>query len=143
MRKGFTLIEVLLSITIIAMIVGLSIPIYQSLFFRNDLDIAAETAAHALRRAQLLAQSVEEDDAWGVAIETGRVTLYRGTDFLTRDASYDETVLISDHISPSGLTEIPFAAFTGIPETSGTIVLTSTTQETRSITVNTYGMVEY
>ncbi|KKT34575.1 MAG: hypothetical protein UW24_C0026G0001, partial [Parcubacteria group bacterium GW2011_GWA2_44_12] len=36
-NAGFTLIEVLLSITAIAIIAGISIPVYQSFQNRNDL----------------------------------------------------------------------------------------------------------
>src|SRR3989338_10957347 len=92
-NAGFTLIEVLLSITAIAIIAGISIPVYQSFKNRNDLDIAATVFAQTARRAQVLAQAADGDTSWGARAQSGSITLFKGGSYATRDASYDETYL--------------------------------------------------
>jgi len=44
---------------------------------------------------------------------------------------------------PSGITEVVFTKFTGLPQTAGTITLTSSTNEMRNIVINQKGMVSY
>jgi len=63
--KGFTLLEVLLSISILVVIAGLSAPVYLGFQTRNDLDVATTSVANALRRAQVLSESSEGDDTLG------------------------------------------------------------------------------
>jgi len=140
---GFTLIEVLLSIAAIAVISGLSIPIYQSFQVKNDVDIAVTTLAQSLRRAQALSRASDGDTTWGLNITSGSIILFKGTSFSVRDSSFDEVFSVPTSISPSGLGEIVFTKLSGEPQTAGIIILNSTTGETASVTVNAKGMVEY
>ena len=140
---GFTLLEVLLSVSAIGIIAGIAIPVYQSFQVRNDLDIATAEIAQSLRRAQVLAEAVDGDSGWGVFVGGGSLTLFQGVAYATRDPSFDEVFVIPASITPSGVTEVVFAKFTGLPQTTGTITLTSTNNETRTITINAKGMVSY
>ncbi len=141
--SGFTLIEMLLVIAIIAIISGISIPVYQSFQVRNDLDIATASIVQSLRRAAVLSQAVDNDTSWGVYVTSGSLTLFKGTSYATRDSNFDELFDIPLTITPSGVSEIVFTKFTGLPQTTGTITLTSNTNETRTITINAKGMVNY
>lgn len=142
-NKGFTLIEVMLSLAIIAIIAGMSVPIYQSFQVKNDLDIAATTIAQTFRRAEMLAQASAGDSSWGVHAGSGRIVLFQGTSYATRNSAYDEISDLPLDITATGTTEFIAAHFTGYPVTAGTLTLTSTANETRTITINNYGMVEY
>ena len=142
-NKGFTLIEVLLSISAIAIIAGISIPVYQSIQNRNDLDIAATTIAQSLRRAQVLSRSVDSDTTSGVYVQSGSVTIFHGASYATRDTTVDEIFQISPTITLGGVSQIVFSKMTGLPTSTGTITLTSITNETRNITINSKGMVNY
>ncbi len=142
-NAGFTLLEVLLSVAAIAIIAGISVPIYQSFQVRNDLDIATVTIAQAFRRAQLLSQAVDGDTGWGVFVQSGSITLFKGISYAARDTAFDEIFEVPTNITPTGVSEIVFTKFTGNPQTTGTIILTSSTNETRSIIINAKGMVNY
>ena len=143
MSKGFTLIEVLLSIAAIAIIAGISVPIYQSFQVRNDLDIATVEIAQSARRVQTLSQAVDGDTSWGINIQSGSMVVFKGTSYTARDAAFDEVFDVPTSITPSGISEVVFAKFTGLPQTIGTITLTSNANETRIITINAKGMVSY
>jgi hypothetical protein len=110
---------------------------------RNDLDIAAVTTAQSLRRAALLSQAVDGDTSWGVKIQTGNITLFKGISYVARDITYDEVSNLPTSITPSGLSEIVFTKFSGLPGSTSTITLTSNANETRTITINPKGMVSY
>lgn len=140
---GFTLIEMLLSVAVIAVLAGVLAPVYQSFQVRNDLDIAAVTAAQSLRRAEALAQAVDGDTSWGVRVQPGSVTVFKGASYATRDTALDESFDVPASITPSGVSEVVFAKFTGLPQTTGTITFISHANETRAITINTKGMVSY
>ena len=142
-NAGFTLIEVLLSITAIAIIAGISIPVYQSFQNRNDLDIAATVFAQTARRAQVLAQAADGDTSWGARAQSGSITLFKGGSYATRDASFDETFDMPTSIILSGIQEFVFTKFTGLPQTTGTLMLTSSNNETRTVTFNEKGVASY
>lgn len=142
-NTGFTLLEVLLSVAIIALLAGLGTPIYQSFQVRNDLDVATNTIAQSLRRAQVLSQAVDGDTSWGLSVQGGAVTLFRGVSYASRDASFDEVFDLPGSIIPSGVSEVVYEKFTGEPQTTGTVILTSNANETRNITINEKGTISY
>jgi len=142
-NAGFTLIEILLSIAAITIIAGISIPIYQLFQVRNDLDIATVEIVQSVRRAQILSQAVDGDTSWGIKIQSGSIIVFKGVSYAARDATFDELFDVPTSMTPSGVSEIVFTKFTGLPQTTGTITLTSNANETRTITINAKGMVSY
>ena len=142
-NKGFTLLEVLLSVAVIGILAGAGVPIYQTLQNRNDMDIVVSSFAQSLRRAQLLSQAVANDTTWGVRIRPGFIILFQGQNFMGRDPNFDEEISIPPSIRISGTPEIVFNKFTGIPQTAGTLTLTSVNNETETLTINTKGTVNY
>jgi len=142
-QTGFTLLEVLLVVLLVGLLAGIGIPVYHALQTRNDLDIAQAAAAQNLRRAQVLASAADGDTSWGVRVQTGSVVVFKGASFAGRDQNYDETFEISSSIVPSGLAEIVFSKYAGLPQSIGTITLTSAANEQRVITINSKGMVGY
>ncbi len=144
MRKdGFTLIEVLLALALITILLGFSAPMYQAFQTKQHLLSAAEMTAQALRRAQALAEASDGDASWGVSTASGNVVLYQGASYAARDASYDETYELPDSVVASGLSEIVFTRFTGLPTTIGSMTFTSSSNESRSISINEQGIVSW
>lgn len=137
------MLEVLLTISAITIIAGVAIPVYQQVQVRNDLDIAATTFTQSAHRAQVLAQAIDGDTTWGVYVQLGSITLFQGASYGARDTAFDETFDVPTSITPSGISEVVFAKFSGLPTATGTATLTSNTNETRNITVNAKGMVSY
>jgi prepilin-type N-terminal cleavage/methylation domain-containing protein len=142
-ERGFTLIEMLLSIAIIVMLVGLSLPVYQSFQSRNDLDIATQSIADMLRRAQSYARGVNGDTTWGVHLQSGSATLFKGASYASRATGFDETTVIASTYTVSGVSDVVFSKFSATPSTTGSITLARTTNDTRTISINGKGMVSY
>lgn len=143
--RGFTLMEVLLSVSIIAILTGLSAPIYASFQVRNDVDITTQSIADMLRRAQTYARGNSGDSQWGVRIQSDTATLFKGSTYAARVQAYDETTTIPGSMAPSGLinTDVVFTKLDAAPSSTGSITLTTNTNETRTITINAKGMVTY
>lgn len=141
-QRGFSLLEVLLSVAIISFLAGLSMPIYAGFHTRNSMDLAAQSIAQALRRAEAYSQAVKGDSQWGVRVASGTATLYKGSSYALRDTAYDENITIPGNVAVSGLSEVVFTKLSGAPSTTGTVTL-STTNQTRNISINAKGMVDY
>lgn len=142
-RRGFSILEVGLSIGLIGILTVITIPMYQGVQSRNNLDVAAMEMTQSLRRAQILSQAVDGDTAWGLYVQNGSITLFKGTSYTTRDTDFDETFIVPTNLAFTGLSEIVFTQFSGMPQTTGTITITAPSNETRTVTINAKGMVEY
>lgn len=142
-QAGFTLVELLLSLAVITVVAGLTLPVYASFQTRNELDLTAQKIASQLRRAQTYSRAVSGDSQWGVAVQSGAATLYKGASYATRDTTYDETVSIPGTIALSGVSDVPFAELTGYPTTTGAIILTLDADDIRTVSINAKGMVSY
>lgn len=139
---GFTLLELLLSVAIISALAGLSLPVYRTLLQKNDLDIAAVTIAQSMRRSQLLSQAVDGDTTWGVKVQSGNIVVFKGASYAARDTTFDETFDVPGTIGVGGATEIVFGKFTGLPQTTGVINL-STESDARSVSINEKGTIGF
>lgn len=126
-----------------AIIGGMIIPMYRTFLIRDDLDIAATTLAQNLRRAQALSQAADGDTTWGVHVGVGSILIFKGANYVSRDASFDENTSITTTIVPTGISEVVFAKTTGMPTATGTFSFTSQANETRTITINEKGTVDY
>ncbi|PIW37104.1 MAG: hypothetical protein COW24_01875 [Candidatus Kerfeldbacteria bacterium CG15_BIG_FIL_POST_REV_8_21_14_020_45_12] len=142
-QDGFTLLEILLSVVLIGVMAMFSVPVYQRYQVRNDLHVAADTWVQTSRRAETLARSGSNDTTWGIEVHQGSITLFQGADYASRDSDMDEVFSIPSSMTFSGDTEILFEKFTGAPSAATSTTLTSTTGQTKTITINSKGMVDY
>jgi len=133
MRRGFSTVELLITVAIIAIVAGVTVPLYRHYQIRNDLELAVEQAIQALGRAQLLSQIAQEGSEWGFQVPTG--TLFRGRTYATRNANYDEVYAPPSTITASGLPEVSFSLLDGMPSASGTIVLENILGDRRTIVI--------
>lgn len=141
--NGFTLLEILLSVGLITILAGLSMPVAQRFQVQNDVLIASTTIAQNMRRAQIESQAVNGDSTWGIKIQSGSVVVFQGTNYASRVTTYDETFDLPTSITPTGLGEVVFAKMTGLPTTTGTVTLTDNAGVVKTIVINSMGNVTY
>jgi len=140
--RGFSLVEMLLSIAIIAIIAGLTAPVFFSYQADNEFGLAVDTGVRSLRRAQFLAQNMEKDSNWGVNFSTSSITLYSGANYAGRNADYDERYDLASNVT-STAADINFLKFSGQPPAAATATLRSVSGKHTSISVNPMGLVDF
>ena len=140
--KGFSLLEVLLAISILTIIAGIFAPIYGYFYNRNNLDLAAQQTVQGLRHAQILAKNSERDADWGVYLNSNFITLFKGVSYLSRDDLYDESEGLPGGTVSSLPTEIVFSKASGTPKTFPIITLNQN-NESKIITINSQGIISY
>lgn len=132
-RPAFTALELMLVVGILAGLAAFSVPAYRDYQVRNDLVRVTDQVSQALGRAQLRAQAGQRESAWGYSVS--HATLFAGSNYAGRNASYDEFYPMPDTIETSGLDEVSFARLTGAPSATGTIILTSLRGERREVRI--------
>jgi prepilin-type N-terminal cleavage/methylation domain-containing protein len=141
-QSGFTLLEVLLTITLMGIIFTFTIPFYQSFRVNNNLDVSANVLAQSLYRAQIFSQAVAGDAPWGIRIQANSIVLFQGTDYANRDTSLDEIYELPTGIILTGLSEIVFAKLSGTPNLTGAIIFSNNfNNKTKTVWMNEKGIV--
>lgn len=138
---AFTLIEVLLSITVLGILAGVSAPLVINFQKKNDINNVINILQTTVEKASWKSSSTTQDSNWGVDIRNSTITLFKGNTYSTRDATYDETYTITDNITLSGDSEIVFDKKTGYPDSSKSLTIENST-DSYSITINEYGNIE-
>ncbi len=115
-RKGFTLIEVMLSVAVISGLLSVGTSAFFQVVSRVAVANAEETYQSSLRRAQTLARNQYQNTNWGLYLDaTGpQVVIYSGDTYAARNDTLDEPVKLDGavEIDQSGL-DINFAQLTG------------------------------
>lgn len=142
-RGGFTLIEVMLSIAILAILLSLGAPMFLSYIKRNDLAVAENILVHDLYRAQSQSRNSNSSDSWGVYVTNGGITLFRGASYSSRYPADDQRYELPSSITVSGTNEYVFSEFSGLPQNIGSTSLVSNNGDTASISLNSKGVVEH
>lgn len=140
--KAFTLIELLLVITIMGIMGGVSAPFLSSFMERSRIATTTNIIVRSLRKAQAYSISGKEGSEWGVRYEQGALALFKGTDYDTRDPSFDENFSLSEILQVAGLDEVYFGKLRGEPSGAISVIITSPTQDPKTIIGNSEGMID-
>ncbi len=122
-NSGFTLIEILIVMAVIASLAGLgffmSVDVYRSTSFNSDV----ESLAFLLGRARGQALNNIDGIPHGIKIEPGQYTLFEGQNFALRNQAKDETTAFNGSLSFTGPNEIIFSQLSGDSTASGSLVV--------------------
>jgi len=138
MKKGLTLLEVLLVIAIFAIIFAFSAPFALNFYRTQLIEETRSEVIFALQAAKHGAVLQKNDSNFGVHFMAGNYTIFQGNSYANRIADQDEVFLVKNDIIFSGLTDIVFLKQTGLPSATGTIILTNE-NDTRGILVGNSG----
>lgn len=142
MRKGFTIIELLLIIALASILAAASAPLYTSFLAKNHLENKTFEVKNTLYKAQSNAIAGRQDLNWGVYFASGQFILFAGDSFAGRNPAFDEIYILPATVSTSGLNEVIFQKPRGIPSMVGTITISSTEGASNTVAVNSEGVAE-
>lgn len=141
---GFTAIELILVVVLVALLAGVTVPMYGKFQVTNNLDLTVSKSVQTLRRAQVLSQANDGDSNWGVSIGQDQILLFKGNSSTTRSTEFDEIFNLEGNIQISGQQDIVFEKLTGKPQSFGSInIASNNNNESRTITINSKGMLSY
>lgn len=140
--KAFTLVEIMLVLSIFAIVAAIAVPLTLNWQNSEETELVTLTIVDGVRTAQNKARSNVEDSDWGAKVQTDKLIVFKGSDFSTRDQSFDEDFPFSQLVSVSGKSEIVFQKNSGrLPTTSSTQI--SLGEYSWTISINKLGTVSY
>lgn len=123
--SGFTLIEILIAVAILALAVSLVLPNFNFFQRQSSLDMTAQEIIGALRLAQNKTLASEGADSFGLYFETDKFTLFKGLTFYPTSPENDThklpPALRLSEVNLSGGGVIVFDRLTGATANSGSL----------------------
>jgi len=148
MEKGYTLIELIIVVSVMMILTGLAIFNLQSIGGGANIEQAKTIVVAALREAATSSRAVLDDQSWGVHFETNKIIIFAssGSGFSETD-SKNKVKLLGDNITcdvvlSGGGNDILFIKRTAGTDQPGTITL-SLGSDNKEIIINSQGSINY
>ncbi len=138
--KGFSLIEIMLVMTLTFIVMLFVMPIGMSFYRAQLLTEATNTLVSNLRLAQSSALSGKNNDSFGVSVQEGEFVVFQGDSYGSRTVTEDTVFPVSSAVEVTGLTEVVFERWVGMPSATGTVTL-SYGERQRTININSAGLI--
>lgn len=139
MRRGFSLLEIIVSTTILLLLLGTGLMFSFPYLRRQQLNAAATATVSELRQAQAEAYAQKNDAAHGIKAFTDRVVRFEGASYAARATSKDRTTQFPTTMTVSGISEFVFPASSYTPSASGTLTITQD-YDSVDIAISSYGV---
>lgn len=139
--RGFTIIELILVMSVLVTIMAFSTPYITAYMTRNNWGVAVDRIMSEIVKAQSLAMSgrvISGNSTWGVCLTSGKLRLFNGS---CATPNLSEDYVIPNGVTVSGLSSITFSNLRGEPS-SVTAISVSSSHGTKTISINGAGMVE-
>lgn len=140
LKRGFTLVELLLVVSLLALLGASSFGIGRQYLLRYRHQATVRLFKAQLSTAQTHARAARNASDWGVNIASQEVVLFSGSNFASRDTSQDFSVTFPTGVSISN-NEIVFAKNTGIPN-SETVFQINSPHGSTTVTINAVGAIQ-
>lgn len=124
MQRGFTLVELLLAVSLTVIISAFIFPFGIGFYEAQVVNETREGIVNTLRRAQYFAITGKRESAFGVKIVPGEYILFEGESYESRIASNDERYSTPKVVQYDGFDEVVFNLWSGQPSTSGIFTVT-------------------
>jgi prepilin-type N-terminal cleavage/methylation domain-containing protein len=124
---GFTVVELLVGISILAMVMSVSLGVFYSLNKSQAIKQSTLTVATAIRQARSLTLASKDGFQYGVHFGTSKAVLFKGTIYSDSDPNNQYYILHPlveiSNINLGGVDDILFQKLSGTTEQPGTITL--------------------
>ena len=149
-KQAFTLIEVVITVSLFAMLAGIGFPLYRQSHGAALLNESATRIAQELRTARAQSTSGLNNSKHGVYFESNandkdRMVLYEGESYALRSSTLDRVTVFESILSVSTSLingEVVYDKISGTPSAVGTITLSHSILGSRTISINALGIVD-
>ncbi len=138
-REGFTFVEIILTLALLTLIVGITVPVSVNMYYRFSFNRAEDTVMTALQEARSRSLYGAERGDWGVYISPEQSVLFQGESFAERQQHLDTLLGVPDNIVEEEV-EVVFRHFYGEPDQATTFQLDLSRDRESTITVNEKGV---
>lgn len=145
-QKGFTLLEVLIVIAILAVLTAVSSPIYRSFVKSSELGSVSKTIISFLKEARSKSMTGNLGLRWGVHFVNGSADYYESfstpTDYSDGSKNVVSTVYLPLGVNfsePVTTSDIIFGKIIGTTTATTTVTFTSPNNESKTVTVSPIG----
>jgi len=135
--NGFTIIEILVALALLAAIFGLGFPVTWSFYGTYQFDSESKILVSALEQSRNAAMINRNQSAHGVFFNDDQIVVFQGSSYASRNASLDKIFPRNTLISISGPSEIVFSALSG--QVSSSTYTVSYQHRSANIQANSYG----
>lgn len=139
MRRGFSLLEIMISITILLLLLGVGLMFSFPYLRRQQLNAAASATVSELRQAQVEAYAQTDDATHGLKAFNDHVVRFEGGSYASRTTSKDKTTPFPTTMAVSGMSEFVFPAGSYVPSAAGTLTITQDDNSV-DIAISAYGV---
>ena len=153
MTKGFTLLEVIVVIAILAILSTIDISSYFLFQKTVDLNDTAQQMAETLRLAQSNTVSSNQNSQYGVYFDStaspNKYVFFKGADYASKDPAYTKVFALPGEIEFSQINftgnQTVFQKVNGSASNAGSVVLQMKSDASKTVTVNisSYGIISY
>lgn len=148
-KNGFTLIEILVTIAIFMIIIGIAVATTRSFSDTVNLDNAGKIIGTNIKLAKTRSISALNDTNYGVHFEGDQITVFAGSVFDAGDPA-NKVVTLPDNveiynINVIGWPDLVFGRLTGTTNNFGTIGirLINNPSKTKQLVINSEGQIDY
>lgn len=147
MRKGFTLIEIIVVVSIIAIFVLIAAAGFRNMSSHADLLSTHEQVLEVIRNARSETLSSKENTVYGFYLTATSITRFTGGAYNPVDPANEVYLFVGDVTATSSVItaggEVLFTRLTGEASQSGTIYIRDFgAVATRTITLHASGLIE-
>ncbi len=153
-NRGFTLIELAITVGLGVILVAMAVPIYGNLQVSAQINEQSALITQTLRSAREQAVAGYNNSAHGVFFRidpagADSYILYQGSSYANRNIAYDQTKTMGSALSfqNSSFTligadvDVNYSKTLGMPNNIGTLLINHSASGQKSITVNSLGAV--
>jgi prepilin-type N-terminal cleavage/methylation domain-containing protein len=140
-KRGFSLIEILVVTSIIAMLAGLGLIVGMDSIRQNTFQSEQRLLADVLEKARSRALHNMFESPHGVHIENAGYTIFRGSTYNATSPT-NETFPKNPSFAVSGASDITFAQLSGNSSFAGVLMITDGIRS-RNISLNNEGRIDW
>jgi prepilin-type N-terminal cleavage/methylation domain-containing protein len=140
-ERGFTLFEIVVSLSILAVLFGIGVPITSRMYQGFLATLSTRQVAGVLRSASNHALSDVDGVSHGVYVQGSATVIFQGSSYATRDPDFDKKTELFSEVY-SGPTEIVFSRISGFPNATGTWTFVRAGASS-TVSVNEVGAIMY